>query len=307
MNIDEKFKVPASQDDIIMNTGKELIALLTQQLRNKQPQGWIKLEPALHELARNFSHRQFFHLFAICPRWFDRQPVALAAESRGEWERYDSYGVLRGWQYPQLARLLILLQVADSQTREAYITGVNELYRTADVNELILLGQSLAFLPDAGLFLDRARESVRSNIVPVFSAIAHHSDYARRFFDHVAWTQLILKAAFLAVPIWSIAGLRERNNPELVTMLRHYVAERQAARRSVPWDLWCCIGWLTQAEDLDYLQQQWRSAQPKIQAAIALALAENPQKAAQTAAGMLSLPGHRLSELSWPQIASWPD
>jgi hypothetical protein len=285
-----------------------LIPLLTQQLREKQAQGWVKLEPALHELRNNFSHRHFFHLFAICPRWFDRIPNAHTTAGQGDWERHDRYGVLQDWQYPQLARLLVLLHVAESQTAENYVSSVNELYRTADVNELILLGQSLAFLPDAGLFLDRARESVRSNIVPVFSAIAHRSDYARSFFDHVAWNQLILKAAFLAVPIWSIPGLKERNNPELATMLRHYAIERQAASRSVPWDLWICIGWLAQpGADLDYLQQQWRSAQLKTQAAIALALTENPQKASQTAAGMLSLPGHKLSELSWSLIASWPD
>lgn len=289
------------------SASNELISLLTKQLRDNQAQGWGKLEQALRELHLDFSNRRFFHLFAISPRWFDQRQNDVAGH-QSEWLALDPYGVLRSWQYPQLARLLVLLHVATGQTSERYVASVNELYRTADVNELILLGQSLAFLPDAGLFLDRARESARSNIVPVFSAIAHRSDYARRFFDHVAWNQLILKAAFLAVPIWNIPGLKERNNPELVTMLRHYVAERQAARRSVPWDLWSCIGWLTQSEhDLEYVKQQWRSADIKTQAAIILALAENPQKAAQTMAGMLSLPGHRTSELNWPQIATWPD
>jgi hypothetical protein len=286
----------------------KLITLLSKQLQNNQPPGWAKLEPALGELRSDFSNRRFFHLFALCPRWFEQQPNAVAANHRAEWEQYDPYGVLREWQYPQLARLLVLLQVAAGQAQENYVASINELYKTADVNELILLGQSLAFLPHAESFLERARESVRSNIAPVFSAIAHRSDYARRFFDHVAWNQLVLKAAFLAVPIWSIPGLKERNNPELATMLRHYAVERQAASRSVPWDLWCCIGWLAQSgQELEYLQRQFHSARPKTQAAIALALAENPHKGAQTAAGMLSLPGHRLSELSWPQLAAWTD
>jgi hypothetical protein len=290
------------------NTTDKLISLLSRQLQHKQPQAWIKLEPALRELRSNFSNRRFFHLFALCPRWFEQQPNAVAADHHAEWEQHDPHGVLRDWQYPQLARLLVLLQVADGQGQEHYVASINELYKTADVNELILLGQSLAFLPHAESFLERARESTRSNIAPVFSAIAHRGDYARRFFDHVAWNQLVLKAAFLAVPIWSIPGLKERNNPELATMLRHYAIERQAASRSVPWDLWCCIGWSAQSgQELEYLQQQFRSARVKTQAAIALALAENPHKAAQTAAGMLSLPGHQLSELSWPQLAAWPD
>lgn len=290
-----------------MSMGKELITLLTQQLREAQPRGWPRLEQSLHELNTSFSNRRFFQLFALCPRWFEQHP-SVAVESSPEWERLDPHGVVRGWQYPQLARLLVLLHVATGQTRAHYVASVNELYKTADVNELILLGRSLAFLPDAAAFLERARESARSNIVPVFSALAHRNDYARNFFDTVAWNQLILKAAFLAVPIWSIPGLKERNNPELVTMLRHYVSERQAANRSLPWDLWCCIGWLAMpGADLEYLQQQWHRASVKTQAAITLALAENPQKAAQTAAGMLSLPGHRTDELNWARIASWPD
>jgi hypothetical protein len=259
-------------------------------------------------LQADFNNRRFFQLFALCPHWFEPRSNDVARERRSEWERLDPHGVLRGWEYPQLARLLVLLHAATGQTRERYVASVNELYRTADVNELILLGQSLAFLPEAGLFVERARESARSNIVPVFSAIAHRSDYARRFFDPVAWNQLVLKAAFLAVPIWSIPGLKERNNPELVAMLRHYVTERQAARRNVPWDLWSCIGWLARSEpDLEYLRSQWSSAQPRTRAAITLSLAENPQPAAQSAAGMLSLPGHRTGELSWARIASWPD
>jgi hypothetical protein len=290
------------------NTTDKLIVLLSGQLQLKQPQGWARLEPALRELGSDFSNRRFFHLFALCPRWFEQQPNVVTAGRRTEWEQFDPHGVLRDWQYPQLARLLVLLQVADGQKQENYVASINELYKTADVNELILLGQSLAFLPHSASFLERARESTRSNIAPVFSAIAHRSDYARRFFDQVAWNQLVLKAAFLAVPIWSIPGLKERNNPELATMLRHYAVERQAASRNVPWDLWCCIGWSAQsAEELEYLQQQFRSARLKTQAAIALALAENPHKAAQTVAGMLSLSGHRLSDLSWPQLAAWSD
>ncbi|HEX7028918.1 MAG TPA: EboA domain-containing protein, partial [Gammaproteobacteria bacterium] len=197
---------------------------------------------------------------------------------------------------------------SQSLPQDIYVDSINALYKTADVNEMVLLGQSLAFVPHAELFLDRARESARSNIVTVFSSIAHDSDYPRRHFDQTAWNQLVLKAAFLAVPIWSIAGLKERNNPELVVMLRHYVNERQAAKRSVPWDLWCCIGWLAQSGDeLEYLRQQWQSAGMKTQGAITLALSENPSKAAQATAGMLSLPGHPASELSWSKLAEWPE
>src|SRR5687768_15275078 len=98
-------------DGSMMNTSKELIQLLTQQLQDRQPQGWSRFEQALHELHADFSNRRFFHLFAICPRWFEQQLNAVEADGHSEWDRHDRYGVLRSWQYPQLARLLVLLHV----------------------------------------------------------------------------------------------------------------------------------------------------------------------------------------------------
>jgi hypothetical protein len=298
---------PDSQTD---NRAGDLLHLLTSLLSDKQPAAWTRLEKTLEALQNDFSNRRFFHVFALCPRWFDRQANDVAADKQHEWDKYDRYKVLRSWQYPQLARLLVLLKVEQAVLQQSYVESINELYKTADVNELILLGQSLAFLSNAELFVERARESARSNIAPVFSSIAHNSDYARRFFDKTAWNQLVLKAAFLGQPIWSIEGLKQRNNEELVTMLHHYVNERQAAGRSVPWDLWCCIGWLVQpGEELEYLQQQSRPAAIKTQAAIALALSENPDKTAQsTAEELLSrLPDREAGRLSWRQLAAWPD
>lgn len=290
------------------NRINELIGLLEGQLARSQPEGWAKLAQGLTELQDSFSSQRFFYLFAICPRWFDKSLNAIEPDEAGKWADHDPHGVLARWQYPQLARLLILLRISWCLSQDDYVENINALYKTADVNELVLLGQSLAFIPDAGLFIDRARESARSNIVTVFSSIAHDNDYPKRFFDQTAWNQLVLKAAFLAVPIWSIDGLKERDNPDLVVMLRHYVNERQAAKRSVPWDLWCCIAWLAQSEEeLEYLRQQWQAARPKTRAAITLALSENPSKTAQATAGMLSLPGYSANELSWPQLAGWPD
>lgn len=290
------------------NRVNELIDLLEGQLARRQLEAWVKLEKGLAELQSGFSSQRFFYLFAICPRWFAKSLNDIESNEKERWENHDPHGVLSRWQYPQLARLLVLLKISRMLSQEDYVGNINALYKTADVNEMVLLGQSLAFIPHAESFRDRARESARSNIVTVFSSIAHDNDYPKHYFDQTAWNQLVLKAAFLAVPIWSIAGLKARNNPELVVMLRHYVNERQAAKRSVPWDLWCCIGWLARSEEeLEYLRQQWQSAQMKTQAAITLALSENPLKAAQATAGMLSLPGHPTSELSWPKLAEWPD
>ncbi len=114
----------------------------------------------------------------------------------------------------------------------------------------------------------------------------------------------------MAEPIWSIPGLKQRNNDALVTMLRHYVEERQAAGRSVPWDLWCCIGWRARGEDaLDDLRRQWRFAPTRARAAIALALSENADTDARATGEALlrDIQEDPDGTLSWPMIAEWPD
>lgn len=282
-----------------------LIAMIETQLSRRQPEGHQRLAQKLNDLRSDFNRRRFFHAFALCSRWFDKQANMIDFNEMNQWREQDPYGVLQNWQYPHLARLLVLLSVSQRLTRDEYIEAVNELFKTADVNELILLGRSLAFLPEAELFIDRARENARSNIAPVFSSVAHYNEYALRFFDKGAWNQLVLKAAFLAEPIWNIPGLKRRNNAELVTMLRHYVEERQAAARSVPWDLWCCIGWRAQGEnELEELRRQWEAADGKSRAAIALALTENPDPAARAAGEqLLSNMNEPADRLSWPAIA----
>lgn len=292
-----------------MNDTEQLTGLLDRQLAAKQPGGYARLEQALAELGADFSRRRFFQAFALCPRWFDKTPNQIEPDDKDAWNGFDPYGVLQRRQYPELARLRILLEVAQRLPRDQYVEAVNELFKTADVNELILLGRSLAFLPGAELFLDRARENARSNMAPVFSSVAHNSEYALRFFDKGAWNQLVLKAAFLAEPIWSIPGLKQRNNAELVTMLRHYVAERQAAGRPVPWDLWCCVGWGARSDEaLEDLRRQWQAAGAKTRAAIALALVENREPAAQALADeLLSEMSESAESLSWPAIAEWPE
>ena len=285
----------------------KLAELLSQLFNAEQADAYSKTQQALDTLSKDFNRQRFFYLFAICQRWFDKAQPPNSVFKNPAWKDIDPFNLLESWHYTQLARLFILLETSRTVAKDIYIDSINQLYKSADVNEMILLGQSLSFIPYEEEFIDRARESARSNIASVFSSIAHDSNYAKRHFDFMGWNQLILKAAFLAVPIWNIAGLKERNNPELVKMLRNYVTERQAAGRSVPWDLWCCIAWHATGEDeLEYLRNQWRTADNKTRAAIALALSENDATSAQTLANKLftQIETH---EPNWPAIAGWPN
>ncbi len=286
------------------NNPEKLAKLQIKMLKSMQPDAYSRLQRGLIELQKDYSSRKFYNLFALTVRWFDKEQVSINKVLHKKWRELDRYGVLSSWEYAQLARLLLLIQLAELVGESCYLDTVNQLYRIADVNELVLLGQSLAFIPHAELFVDRARECARSNIVSVFCSVAHRSAYARTYFDNTGWNQLILKAAFLAIPIWSIVGLRDRNNAELVTMLKHYVSERQAANRVVPWDLWCCPGWLAKTDlELGYLRQQWQRADGKTQTAIALALTENEEGNARELGRQLLEQSEFADCANWPEIA----
>lgn len=282
---------------------QELKKALLEIVQTQQPEAGERLQTAVEKLKQDYTLKRFFYLFAISQRWFAKANTNLKPLPQS----LDKFRVTEHWEMAQFARLSLLLELDDLVTPTEYVDTINKLFATADVNELIILVQSLQFIPGPERFVERAREAARSNIASVFSALAHQSDYALRYFDHSGWNQLILKAAFLATPIWSIQGLRERNNPELVLMLLNYVRERQAASRIVPWDLWACVGWLTETEeDRNKLSTQFEGLDTQSRGAIILSLQENSCAEASKLAQTLASSDEKLKQqkLTWNFLAS---
>ena len=255
---------------------QEAFDSLEELLVTHQPNGMDKIQSKLVDV-KQIDQRMFFYLFALCTRWFEDRNAEI--QSSSHWMEKDVFGVLSQWQWPGVARLYLLLLLEQRNTKENFIKLYATLFDSADVKESIHLVQSLAFLPHPEAFAEKARVAARSNITPLFSAVAHNSDYAFKHFDESGWNQLVLKAAFLGESIIGIYGLKSRNNASLVDMLSDYARERQAASRSVPWDLWCCIAWMAQTgDDCDFLETIFSNGDIKTKAAITLALSENPSE-----------------------------
>jgi hypothetical protein len=72
----------------------------------------------------------------------------------------------------------------------------------------------------------------------VFEAIALNNPYPSEVFDEAAWNDFILKAIFIGAELAPILGLQQRANAPLARMLVDYMAERQAAGRSITPELW---------------------------------------------------------------------
>jgi hypothetical protein len=139
-------------------------------------------------------------------------------------------GEFSGWTLDQLVRVDILTQLD-----EANLTA---LFETAEMQEAVALTRSLPYLPNPSSFLLRATDAVRSNMGPVFDAIAFGNTYPKDYFNEAAWNQLVLKCIFNDKAIHQIIGLDERANQALADTLSDFAHERWSAGRRVPSQVW---------------------------------------------------------------------
>ena len=105
----------------------------------------------------------------------------------------------------------------------------------ADCEPSWLRGAILLPAPERYLML--VIDACRTNILPLFEAVACENPYACRYFPERNFNQLVMKALFNGVRLERIAGLGARVNPELTRMATDFAAERRAAGRSVPADI----------------------------------------------------------------------
>ena len=121
-----------------------------------------------------------------------------------------------------------------SGSPDAFTPLLERLFQTADVSEQQLIVLVLPVLQSPERFLHVATEATRTNIVPVFSALALRNPFPEVYFNENQWNQMVLKAIFLNCDVNEIDGLHERHNPALSETIFQYVSERHSANRSVP-------------------------------------------------------------------------
>ena len=165
--------------------------------------------------------------------------LAAADAARPGWDPRD-------WSVDQVVRLALLLATAgpasSAEDRRRFGERLDMLIRTADVRELVTLHRGWPLYPDAAAHAARAQLGCRSNIKPVFEAVAHRNPYPAEAFAEGPWNHMVLKALFVGSRLDPVAGLERRANPRLTAMLRQYAGERRAASRPVSPELWRCTG-----------------------------------------------------------------
>lgn len=163
------------------------------------------------------------------PLQLDRDDVRALSEA--------GFPPFQGHALSELARTVLLLRATERLASGTHAEFVDELYVRGDNAEREALLRALSLLPEPGRFLSTAVEACRTNVLPVFEAIACENPYPTRYFPEANFNQMVMKAIFIGIALQRIVGLPARITPALMSMAKDYVQERSAAGRHVPEDI----------------------------------------------------------------------
>jgi hypothetical protein len=142
------------------------------------------------------------------------------------------------WEREDAARALLLIAHRKRGcTGDAFVADALSCFEQGDAREQQSWLRAIALWPEAKAFLPYAIDACRTNIVPVFEALACENPYPAAHFPERNFNQVVLKAMFNSIALKRIVGLPRRLNSELARMATDYAAERTAAGRTVPADI----------------------------------------------------------------------
>jgi hypothetical protein len=171
-----------------------------------------------------------------------RGALALTASALGELNAAAPNVGFERWEREDAARALLLIaHRASGRIGDAFVADALECFEQGDAREQQSWLRAVALWPEGTALLPVAIDACRTNIVPVFEALACENPYPSQHFPERNFNQLVLKAMFNSIALRRIVGLPSRLNAELSRMARDYAAERTAAGRSVPADIHLAI------------------------------------------------------------------
>lgn len=213
--------------------------LLREMMLTRSGAEAVWVAERLKALAAGGPERELHIVLGLAPRRLGKADLDATEEERAAAHASRPGWDLEGWSLDGAARVLALLV---HRGERSFAERFKDLRRTADAAELIALYRGLPLYPEPEALHFEVGEGLRSNLTPVFEAIAHRNPFPRERFDEHRWNHMILKALFVGSRLAPIQGLDERANPELARILREYAHERWAAGRPVTPELWRCVG-----------------------------------------------------------------
>lgn len=215
-----------------------LVSLLEDLIKTQvTTETWIWLNQIKQDKK---NKRTWNGAFASLPKKIGKKAVTCTPEQIQQLHRFRNGFNISNWPIDQVGRIFLLLQL-DATLENEYISQIENLFLTGEMNELVALYAALPLLAYPERWKKRCAEGVRSNIGAVLESIICKNPYPSEYLDEPAWNQLVLKAFFTEKPINQIIGLEKRSNQALADTLSDYAHERWAASRPVNPLTWRCV------------------------------------------------------------------
>jgi hypothetical protein len=205
-------------------------ALLRQHLESRldaRQSAWLQGALEISESTQN----NLLRLYTEASSQLGRAPLALT-------EALDAalpLEMFAHWTLEDAGRLLLLL--TRCAHHDAGAADAVACFEQGDTREQQSWLRGVAHLPNPAQYLPVVIETCRTNILPLFEAVACENPFPARHFPELNFNQMVLKALFNSVALARIYGLADRANPELTRMASDYADERRAAGRSIPADI----------------------------------------------------------------------
>ena len=222
-------------------TPKVIAILRTWVARRSTAAGQHWFDEQVAKLGSSPTEKDVYLALGYATRRLGKQDLDLSQEDLAIAQAVRPGWIPSDWSVDQASRVAFVLASFNGDDAN-FKARIEQLFRTADIGELIAFYRALPLYPAPKLHLARAREGARSGMQPIFEAVAHRNPYPREEFDENAWNHMVLKALFIGSKLDPVQGLDERANPQLMRMLCDYAHERWAAGRPVSPELWRCVG-----------------------------------------------------------------
>ncbi|SEN56870.1 hypothetical protein SAMN05216436_11847 [bacterium A37T11] len=215
-------------ESLNQSKNNKLIALFDEVLSRHLDQGqWAWVRAQIDQYRTRFSIS-----FATAPLKIGKKIVELTDNEQNIFQFIHQGFHINGWSMSRIFRVRLLLQL-NATDQQVYIRQIEQLFRVAEMNELVALYSALPLLAYPETWRMRCAEGIRSNISDVLRAIICNNPYPADQLEEGPWNQLVLKAFFVALPVEQIIGLQERMNARLADTLSDYRDERRSAGREV--------------------------------------------------------------------------
>jgi len=249
---------------------KQVLLQVAMEVFQQRPEkDWY--ESKVERLSHGASPSQFYLSFSGAARKTSKDALVLSESQQSRLQTVQPAFNLSTWTIDELCRIAFMTLLPTEQNQAI----LDKLFDTADMRESAALFKGLHFLENTADFRLRAIDGLRTNITPVFDAIALDNVYPSIHFEEAPWNQMVLKAIFMQRPIYRIFDFEQRRNKTLALILKDYAHERWSAHRQVSPELWRGVAGSADESFLPDLTKMLKSDLPIEQFAAAKAIIES--------------------------------